>query len=367
MKLAVAMPLMGLPFLLLGWTASSGDRHRDRGVRDRRDALGADVAGGRRRARACGHPRRVHGRFGGTWAVAWAVTPFLGLQVRHAYGDATMWDVGRRLFRRCSPACSASSRRAGARRHRRRHERAYLRRRQRDALDELTRVTNKHLLPVGRWPMVYYPLQLLQRIGVDEVLLVTGKQHAGQFIDLLGNGHVRARSRRRVLFDLDLTYKVQVEAGRDRAGRRHGARVRARRPARRVPRRQHLRARAGRRDRGWTDGALVFVKDVPDPENFGVVAYGEDGDVVDIVEKAGVVDMRYDAPPSSDAVVGLYCYPPDVFEIIDTLVAVEPRRARDHRRQPRPTRSAATSPCGASTAGGTTAASTGATSPTSAG
>src|SRR5581483_9366774 len=60
-------------------------------------------------------------------------------------------------------------------------------------LAELTRVTNKHLLPVGSWPMVYYPLQLLQRIGVREVLLVTGQQHAGQFIDLLGNGHVASR------------------------------------------------------------------------------------------------------------------------------------------------------------------------------
>ena len=55
-------------------------------------------------------------------------------------------------------------------------------------LEELTRVTNKHLLPVGGWPMVYYPLQLLQRVGVHEVLLVTGKQHAGDFIDLLGDG-----------------------------------------------------------------------------------------------------------------------------------------------------------------------------------
>ena len=60
-------------------------------------------------------------------------------------------------------------------------------------------------------------------------------------------------------------------------------------------------------------------KDVPDPENFGVVAYDGDGRVADIVEKAGVVDTRYPEPPSSDAVVGLYCYPPDVFEIIDSL------------------------------------------------
>ena len=80
-------------------------------------------------------------------------------------------------------------------------------------LAELTRVTNKHLLPVGKWPMVYYPLELLQRVGVREVLLVTGQQHAGQFIDLLGNGRVRARGGDELIFDLDLSYKVQVEPG----------------------------------------------------------------------------------------------------------------------------------------------------------
>ena len=67
------------------------------------------------------------------------------------------------------------------------------------------------------------------------------------------------------------------------------------------------------------DGAQIFVKDVPDPENFGVVVYGDDGRVVDLVEKAGVVDARYDAPPTNDAVVGLYCYPPGVFDVIDAL------------------------------------------------
>src|SRR5205823_10734705 len=80
-------------------------------------------------------------------------------------------------------------------------------------LAELTRVTNKHLLPVGRWPMVYYPLQLLQRVGVREVLLVTGQQHAGDFIDLLGDGRVAARGGGEILFDVDLTYKVQTEPG----------------------------------------------------------------------------------------------------------------------------------------------------------
>ena len=186
-------------------------------------------------------------------------------------------------------------------------------------LAELTRVTNKHLLPVGSWPMVYYPLQLLQRVGVREVLLVTGQQHAGQFIDLLGNGHVVSRGGDDVLLDLDLSYKVQVEAGgiaqvvgmaRDFAAGDQlvvclGDNIF-----------EYAQAEA---IRGWSDGALVFAKDVPDPENFGVVAYGDDGEVADIVEKAGNVDLRYDKPPSNDAIVGLYCFPPDVFDIIDTL------------------------------------------------
>jgi glucose-1-phosphate thymidylyltransferase len=64
--------------------------------------------------------------------------------------------------------------------------------------------------------------------------------------------------------------------------------------------------------------ALIFVTEVEDPENFGVVVY-EDGRVTDIVEKAGVVDLRYERPPSAHAVVGLYCYPPDVFDVIATL------------------------------------------------
>src|SRR5262249_516074 len=169
-------------------------------------------------------------------------------------------------------------------------------------LEELTRVTNKHLLPVGGWPMVYYPLQLLQRVGVRDVLLVTGKQHAGDFIDLLGDGHLRTRSGEEQLFDLDLTYEVQVEPGgiaqvvgmaRDFAGGERlvvclGDNIF-----------EYAQAEA---IRGWDDGALVFVSEVPDPEAFGVVAYAEDGGVADIVEKAGIVDMRYSEPPSNDAV-----------------------------------------------------------------
>ena len=189
-------------------------------------------------------------------------------------------------------------------------------------LGELTRVTNKHLLPVGMWPMVYYPLQLLQLAGVREILVVTGKHHAGQMIDLLGDGRLATRDGSGPLLDVDLTYKVQTEAGgiaqvvgmaREFAGDAGLVVVlgdnifeRAQSDA--------LREWAEHPDR-----ARIFVKEVPVPEAFGVVVYGEGGEVTDIVEKAGVVDTRYASPPSRHAVVGLYCYPPDVFDVIDEL------------------------------------------------
>jgi glucose-1-phosphate thymidylyltransferase len=189
-------------------------------------------------------------------------------------------------------------------------------------LGELTRVANKHLLPVGRWPMIYYPLQLLQLCGIREVLIVTGQGHAGQLIDLLGDGRMNERNSDAPLFDLDLTYKVQTEPG----------------GIAQVVGMAESFAAGGKlvvclgdnlfeyaqtdAIAAWAEGeggALVFVKDVPDPERFGVVVYDEEGRVTDVVEKAGVVDARYDAPPTSDAVVGLYCYDADVFGLVRDL------------------------------------------------
>jgi glucose-1-phosphate thymidylyltransferase len=190
-------------------------------------------------------------------------------------------------------------------------------------LGELTRVANKHLLPVGRWPMIYYPLQLLQRAGIRDVLLVTGKGHAGQMIDLLGDGRLAPRGGGDPILDLDLTYKVQTEPGgiaqvvgmaRDFAAGSPLVVVLADNIF------EYAQSHAIVEWSERADGAQIFVKDVPDPENFGVVVYGEDSRVTDIVEKAGVVDTRYSEPPTSHAVVGLYCYPPDVFDVIETLV-----------------------------------------------
>ena len=93
-------------------------------------------------------------------------------------------------------------------------------------LGELTRVVNKHLLPVGGWPMIYYPLQLLQLAGVREVMIVTGQGHAGQLIDLLGNGQMQERG----ADDAAVRPGSDLQgAGRgrwDRPGRRHGRELR---------------------------------------------------------------------------------------------------------------------------------------------
>jgi glucose-1-phosphate thymidylyltransferase len=189
-------------------------------------------------------------------------------------------------------------------------------------LGELTRVTNKHLLPVGSWPMVYYPLQLLQLAGVREVLVVTGKGHAGQMIDLLGDGHLTARDSEEPLLELDLTYKVQTRPGGIAQVVGMAREFAAGEPLVVVLGDNIFEFSHAAEISGWGragPGALVFVKEVPDPENFGVVVYDETGRVADLAEKAGVVDLRYPAPPTNDAVVGLYCYPPDVFDVIDRL------------------------------------------------
>ena len=145
--------------------------------------------------------------------------------------------------------------------------------------------------------------------------------HAGQMIDLLGDGRLTVRGSDEPLISLDLTYKVQTESG----GIAQVVGM-ARDFARGEPlvvvlgdnvfeRRRRARSKPGR---ARATVLRSSSRRSTDPENFGVVVY-EDGKVADIVEKAGVVDTRYPAPPTNEAVVGLYCFPPDVFDVIDSL------------------------------------------------
>jgi len=189
-------------------------------------------------------------------------------------------------------------------------------------LGELTRVANKHLLPVGSWPMIYYPLQLLQLAGIRDVLLVTGKGHAGQMIDLLGDGRLAPRGGGDPILELELTYKVQTEPGGIAQVVGMARDFAAGEPLVVVLGDNIFEYAQSASLRAWAENpsrAQIFVTEVDDPENFGVVVYGEEGEVADIVEKAGFVDTRFAEPPSAHAVVGLYCYPPDVFDVISTL------------------------------------------------
>lgn len=68
----------------------------------------------------------------------------------------------------------------------------------------LTKVTNKHLLPVGKYPMIYYPIFKLKQAGIKEIMIITGKEHMGAVVNLLGSGRE---------FGLEFTYRIQDEAG----------------------------------------------------------------------------------------------------------------------------------------------------------
>src|SRR5438105_15444770 len=131
-------------------------------------------------------------------------------------------------------------------------------------LGELTKVTNKHLLPVGSYPMVYHPLKKLVGAGVRDVLLVSGTEHMGDFVELLGSGRDHG---------CRLTYRVQDEAGgiAQALGLAElfctGARalVILGDNIFRDSLRDFLTAAARRPDNAW-----IMLKQVPDPQRYGV-------------------------------------------------------------------------------------------------
>ena len=174
-------------------------------------------------------------------------------------------------------------------------------------LRPITKVTNKHLLPVYNKPMIYYPLETMAACGFAEVLIVSGREHAGHFLNLLGSGRD---------FGLRLSYEVQEEAGgiaqalalaEDFAD---GESVAVHLGDNIFEKRHQLVAGVGRfkQDEG---GAVIFVKKVPDPERFGVAEI-EGAKVIKIIEKP--------KQPKSDLIVtGFYIYDKEVFSVIKTL------------------------------------------------
>jgi glucose-1-phosphate thymidylyltransferase len=169
----------------------------------------------------------------------------------------------------------------------------------------LTKVTNKHLLPVGREPMIFHPVRKLVEAKVREILIVTGTDHMGAVVGLLGSGKD---------FGCEFTYRVQDEAG---------GIAQALGLARRFGRGGRLAvilgdnifagSIAGFADafRRQKSGAKILVKEVPDPGRYGV-AVTDAGRVVKIIEKPK-------DPPSALAVTGIYFYDETVFEVIAGL------------------------------------------------
>ena len=172
-------------------------------------------------------------------------------------------------------------------------------------LGELTKVTNKHLLPVGPYPMVYHPLKKLVGAGIKEVLLVSGTEHMGDFVELLGSGRAHGCS---------LTYRVQDEAGG--IAQALGLAELFCQDQRSVvilgdniflDPLSHILAEAQKRP----DDAWIALTKVEDPSRYGVAELRGDR-VVGIEEKPT-------KPKSDCAVVGVYIYPPDVFQVVKGL------------------------------------------------
>ncbi|MDD5543481.1 MAG: sugar phosphate nucleotidyltransferase [Acidobacteriia bacterium] len=170
----------------------------------------------------------------------------------------------------------------------------------------LTRVTNKHLLPVFDKPMIYYPIQTLVEAGITDIMVVTGGNHAGEFLKLLGNGKEFG------LRHINYTYQ-EGEGGIAQALSLAEFFVAGEsvcvilgdnimedsiRPSIEAFRKQG-------------QGARILLKEVSDPERFGV-AILEGPRVVRIEEKP-----QY--PQSKFAVTGIYFYDPNVFDIVRAL------------------------------------------------
>lgn len=170
----------------------------------------------------------------------------------------------------------------------------------------LTRITNKHLLPVWNQPMVYYPIQQLVAAGIARILIVTGGNHAGEFLPLLGNGAAFG------LRHLDYTHQEKPSGIADALGlARHfvgdddvcvvladnifECSI--------LPSVERFRAQGG--------GARLLLTDVPHPSSYGVAVF--EGD------RLMRIDEKPSAPASSWIVTGCYLYDNTVFEIVAGL------------------------------------------------
>ena len=173
-------------------------------------------------------------------------------------------------------------------------------------LSPLTKVTNKHLLPVYNRPMIYYPLMTLVRAGINDIMIVTGGNNAGDFLRLLGNGKEFGLKEIRYTYqegeggiaaalalaeDFIDNGKIVVILGDNII--------------------EENITKYVNKFRRQKEGARLLLKKVPDPERFGVAEIKEKR-IIQIVEKPKIPKTNY-------AVTGVYMYDSQVFKMIKRL------------------------------------------------
>lgn len=170
-----------------------------------------------------------------------------------------------------------------------------------------TNVTNKHLLPVYDKPMIYYPIQTLLNVGIRDIMIVTGGQFAGDFLKLLGNGkefgleHINYTYQEGEGGIADALSLCEFYAAGDSVCVVLGDNIIER----------NIQSAVDKYAANNEEGAMILLKEVPDPMRFGVAEL--DGDrVVNIVEKPK-------DPKSNLAVTGIYFYDNKVFDFIKSL------------------------------------------------
>ncbi|WP_373432578.1 sugar phosphate nucleotidyltransferase [Geothrix sp. 21YS21S-2] len=169
----------------------------------------------------------------------------------------------------------------------------------------LTKVTNKHLLPVGYAPMLWHPVWKLKQAGIEEILIVTGTEHMGDVVGCLGSGKD---------FGCRFTYKVQDEAGGIAQALGLGENFAAGMPVCVILGDNIFQDDLTAEVRAYVaqgKGARLLLKPVPDPQRYGV-AEVLDGSIVGIQEKPST-------PKSNLSVTGIYFYDGSVFDIIRTV------------------------------------------------
>lgn len=171
-------------------------------------------------------------------------------------------------------------------------------------LHPLTKVTNKHLLPVYDRPMILYPIETLKRSGITEIMVVCGREYAGHFMSYLGSGAEHG---------VTLSYALQDRNNGGIADALSYTEAFAHNDSVAVILGDNLfEDEFSIPVQAFKSGAQAFFKKVPDPHRFGVPEFDDAGKIVRIVEKPK-------EPKSEYAQVGFYLFDPHIFEYIRTL------------------------------------------------